>query len=606
MKGQELFLAAFARDSYAAHLGYNCYLDHGGVPLFQNDLPLETDTADECMALCSRTSGCWGTVHTATQTGSCWLRSSVNLSECDTGTGYDTYTLTPPAPAPTPLPTSAPTPQPAPQPAPQPTPDVVSSDVLICNPQCDQLPSEQWATSPSTLAQQIGNFSVLPGATASAPVLERWEASPPVFAGSPVYLQEIADFARELLESDPFGTGDSMPYVNFYPGSPGQAVAITQRQLAFIVVNTLMGNTVRGGTGLHKALLNCKDQSIVISMMSLLAVLSRELSSGGHGSLLVGSSPRPASDEWKDRLSNRTLSAPNLVNMVGSTPYTDWDFMTGGIAFQALTDIAGSVVGGGGRLCGLANTQDESLVQFYSEVLAFAFFTSEYIYTPWTLLGARRYVSIINGESVQVCGEIEWNWINEEMETRTTSLSIGGRNMTVHASSFVAVASSLGIGSCTIAEAIGNNCDAQRRHLDADVSQWYQAFEPTMYPPHVQGAFRSVVQRVGTGPWGSGVWYGDSQMYFLTMWLASALADAGPLDYYVYDHFCENAGNQCYVLGESCASCLAQSGTTVDPSRCGSRGVEDMIQQLDGLSAAQLYSKLANVGSPPTQVFDLV
>ena len=46
-----------------------------------------------------------------------------------------------------------------------------------------------------------------------------------------------------------------MPYVNFYPGSPGQAVAITQRQLAFIVVNTLMGNTVRGGTGLHKALL---------------------------------------------------------------------------------------------------------------------------------------------------------------------------------------------------------------------------------------------------------------------------------------------------------------------------------------------------------------
>eukprot|EP00662_Eupelagonemidae_sp_cell21_P054545 gene54545-39095_t len=68
-----------------------------------------------------------------------------------------------------------------------------------------------------------------------------------------------------------------------------------------------------------------------------------------------------------------------------------------------------------------------------------------------------------------------------------------------------------------------------------------------MYNSAANGAFASVVRRVGTGPWGSGAWWGDSQQYFLTMWVANSLLDGSPaMDYYVYDHFCENPGNQCF------------------------------------------------------------
>merc|ERR1712050_743780 len=98
---------------------------------------------------------------------------------------------------------------------------------------------------------------------------------------------------------------------------------------------------------------------------------------------------------------------------------------------------------------------------------------------------------------------------------------------------------------------VNNLCDAQRRHMDKDVALWYQAYEASMYNEIVQVAHRSVVTRVGTGPWGAGVWWGDSQQYFLTTWLATSLLESGSikLDYYVYDHFCENPGNQCFLLG---------------------------------------------------------
>eukprot|EP00927_Polykrikos_kofoidii_P052747 TRINITY_DN4668_c0_g1_i4.p1 TRINITY_DN4668_c0_g1~~TRINITY_DN4668_c0_g1_i4.p1 ORF type:complete len:449 (+),score=56.28 TRINITY_DN4668_c0_g1_i4:895-2241(+) len=448
----------------------------------------------------------------------------------------------------------------------------------------------------------------MPGIPSYDSAARRWQASPPSFKGSAVTLQQIATFARELLTSDPFGTGDSVPFVNF--NGPSKVVALTQRQLAFLVVNTLMGNTIRTGSGLHKALSSCNYDSIVYSLLSFLAILSRELTSGGHGTMLVGATPASQSDVWRNRLSSRTLSRPNVVNLVGSEAYETPDFMTGGTPFQALTDIAGGVVGGGGNLCGLANTQDESLVQFYSEVMAFAFFADGMLPTPWTLLGSRRYVNNINGQSVALCGKIySENWLNEDIAETTASVLLGDARVTIAANSFVAVASAAGIGRCSVAESIKNNCDAQRRHLDEDITYWYRAFEPTMYAGEVQAAFRGVVRRVGSGPWGSGVWWGDSQQYFLTMWLASTLTDSGSFDYYIYDHFCENAGNQCYVLGNNgCSSCISRGGTgrQVDPSRCGSRSVSDVIGMFQSTSAEHLYDKLKNVGGPPTQVFDLM
>ena len=112
----------------------------------------------------------------------------------------------------------------------------------------------------------------------------------------------------------------------------------------------------------------------------------------------------------------------------------------------------------------------------------------------------------------------------------------------------------------------------------------------------------------GTGPWGAGAWLGDSQYYFLVVWLATALTGTG-LDYYHYSHFCENPGNQCFVLGGSqCAACIASGGmqATINPSRCGQKSLGDMVQAFAGKPPKALYDALKAVGKPPAQVFDSI
>eukprot|EP01048_Picozoa_sp_COSAG05_P031655 COSAG05_NODE_11679_length_502_cov_1.148883_1_plen_78_part_00 len=56
----------------------------------------------------------------------------------------------------------------------------------------------------------------------------------------------MAAFMQKLLVSNPFGTSDKAPYVDFKAPSQSKVVAITQRQLAFVVANALMGNSLAG------------------------------------------------------------------------------------------------------------------------------------------------------------------------------------------------------------------------------------------------------------------------------------------------------------------------------------------------------------------------
>lgn len=300
--------------------------------------------------------------------------------------------------------------------------------------------------------------------------------------------------------------------------------------------------------------------------------------------------------------------------------------MTGGVHNQALTDIAGKVVGGGGMLCDIANTQDESLVQFYSEALAFAFFApgDKMLAVPWTLLGARRYMKVVTGESTTgfpwfgSCGKISsMNWLNENVTNVqktmvTLSGPYAGAAVAVASSAFVAVKSRCAScrNTCRMEQLVNNVCPAQRTTLDSDIALWYQAYSPTMYHPSVQGAFRAIVQSIGTGPWGAGAWYGDSQQYFLTVWLATSLLGGTVLDYYIYDHFCENPGNQCFLLGAAgCTSCIQMAhivGTPLSANYCGHKSVLDIVKQLKSHSAQELYFALKGVGPPPTPVFDLI
>jgi len=366
-------------------------------------------------------------------------------------------------------------------------------------------------------------------------------------------------------------------------------------------------------------------------LLSFLAVLSQELGHEEQGSLLVAATPRARAyrtgkEAWREHLADRTMAAPELcMSHAGATGMASCglaDFMAGDTPFQAVTDIAGNALGGGAGLCELADTQEESLVQFYPEALALAFFAGGPTWAlpvPLAVLGARRYVSDINGETglgppyQGQCGRIrERNWLNEKIMNVTTKVSIAGRNLRIAASAFVAVASKCtaceAYSKCSVEDMVNNACDVQRRLLNEDIAFWYQGYESSMYHVAVQVAFRAVVKRIGTGPWGAGEWRGDSQQSFLAVWLATSLINGPSLDYYVYSHFCENPGNQCFVLGKmGCEECI--KGSMVEMVRaksCGTKSIWDVIGYFQGRPTKEFYDHLSKVKPPPGQVFDLL
>ena len=156
---------------------------------------------------------------------------------------------------------------------------------------------------------------------------------------------------------------------------------------------------------------------------------------------------------------------------------------------------------------------------------------------PFTLLGARRIVNNITGETSNTqadCGSISpTNWLNSAIpSTSVATVSLGSKSVTVAASSFVAVASYCidchKPPDCTPDQLLNNGCDFQRRHIDEDVALWMAAYSPAAYNPAISAAFGAVVKRAGTGPWGAGAWLGDSQYYFLVVWLATTVGKPRP------------------------------------------------------------------------------
>lgn len=271
-------------------------------------------------------------------------------------------------------------------------------------------------------------------------------------------------------------------------------------------------------------------------------------------------------------------------------------------------------------MCDLANTQEESAVQFYSEVLALSFFAggrTKMLSVPIAILGTRRYMSDISGETDNgVCGYIkQQNWLNEDIGRSLVSAPVGDRDVPIAASSFVAIESiciaCYAAKKCSLDELMNNRCDVQRRHLDMDVSLLYGAYESSLYNPSISGAFRRVVKRIGTGPWGAGDWRGDSQQSFLAFWIAASLISDVSLDYYAYSRFCENAGNQCLVLGgEACKACLRRTypwqgtgGKLVSEWSCSEPGIHDVVNKFKGRPAGEVHNALYQVSGPSRSVF---
>jgi hypothetical protein len=94
------------------------------------------------------------------------------------------------------------------------------------------------------------------------------------------------------------------------------------------------------------------------------------------------------------------------------------------------------------------------------------------------------------------------------------------------------------------------------------VAAWYNAVSLTSWHPEVQVMLKRMVVAIGSGPWGSGVWWGNSQLFFIVAWMGQALAaqtweQTLPLDYYIYSSFTENPSNQCLVHSKGdCEACL--------------------------------------------------
>lgn len=104
---------------FTKHAGLNCFSGHGGVPVDERDPAQSGKSTTECLSQCQADASCTAVTDTGTATNNlCWFRSSVDISGCDSGTGYDTYTAgsvpgpAPPGPSP-PAPPSPPSPSPS-------------------------------------------------------------------------------------------------------------------------------------------------------------------------------------------------------------------------------------------------------------------------------------------------------------------------------------------------------------------------------------------------------------------------------------------------------------------------------------------------------------
>ena len=171
------------------------------------------------------------------------------------------------------------------------------------------------------------------------------------------------------------------------------------------------------------------------------------------------------------------------------------------------------------------------------------------------------------------------------------------------------------------------------------VRAWYTAVSIASYHPDVHGALATLVSSIGTGPWGAGLWWGDSQLFVLAMWIGQALAasDWGmdlPLDYYIYSAFTESPGSQCLVLPrEQCAACTrrcvdhplpatsywlpsyaltredAAKMCAAEAADCGERGLAEIVATFGSLSVHAAWERVETAllrNTTTESVFDVL
>jgi len=80
---------------WSKHMGKNCYDGHGATNIDTD--PVGKLTLADCEKRCDESAGCAGITIKWSLNGEptdCWRRSNINIAECESGNGYDTWTRT--------------------------------------------------------------------------------------------------------------------------------------------------------------------------------------------------------------------------------------------------------------------------------------------------------------------------------------------------------------------------------------------------------------------------------------------------------------------------------------------------------------------------------
>jgi len=541
-------------------------------------------------------------------------------------------------------------------------------------------------------------FDEAAGRTWTLPAVVEW-VSQELFGGPDPFAEHGGAVPVPYTALDAQGGKFSTPRDQL---EPGQYVTYSRRQVCYIVAKSLIGSKTAGyGNGLERFLhkdvygkCTAAGSDFGRAFWSLLAACAADptLAAGAHGPVLLaakGEEP-PAMADVRSLADSAPLAGAGLRTCLyddgtdptglavarvpeaacRGPPQSDRpgaDFMTGGIKGQAVQDISAMFLGGYvyGNTCNLGGGQDERLMVYYPEVTALAFFLSEAgpdgVYGPpqlrqpaW-ILGARRVRVGVDGTALR-----ELLFEPDPKVPLTSDLvdiQVAGAGFSISMSKpFLAFMSEnqgfLGwpepAASLKLARA---NREPKQREVDPSskyafekqVRAWYRAVSLTSYAKEVQPALRRVVTSIGVGPWGAGLWWGDSQISWLASWIGHAAAARTwgrdlPLDYYLYSAFTENPGNQCLLHSaarcKQCAArCVATSAgeqhafwlpgeafmTVGDPNpcavtgdACGQAGFEDIMAAWGATNAGALWraveATLQDASAVPAQssVFDLL
>lgn len=342
------------------------------------------------------------------------------------------------------------------------------------------------------------------------------------------------------------------------------------------------------------------------------------------------------------------------------------DFMRSGNSLkgQVMVDITAAWIGGyilAHKGCGgYDGGQDERLMTTMPEVMVLSFFMSQKaspiasegvsLLVPAYVIGARRIFANFDGTSRDIGPAFNQGqpvvYEAAKMISDLVDVQIGQQMAKISASSPF-----LGFQSINQEAGLANDVPPARLNQNSiqfetsgdygfenQVKAWYNAVSLEFWHPDVQGVLKTLATSIGTGPWGSGVWWGNSQIFALVAWMGQALAQQSwqgqhPfLDYYIYSSFTENPSNQCLIHSkedckkclESCENAFAGQGTTqryccMEPEPwipssglfdgkacipvnlqdeiCGQKGFADVYEHFKGSTVGELWNAVKSAAT---------